>query len=367
MTGLGAGFAGGRRLAGVSASLCLAALIAACGTAPPAPTPSSATGSAPAPSSTSAAPSPSAAAPPPSDITLAFAGDVHFTGRTAPLLDDPATAIGPFAKTLRAADFAMVNLETAVTTRGTPEPKEFHFRAPPRAYQAIKAAGIDLVSLANNHALDYGRVGLADTLAAARANGVPTVGAGQDAASAYGSYRTTIKGTRLAVLAFSQIHTLSAEWKATDTRSGIATAFDTKRVVAAVRDAKATSDAVIVFMHWGRERSPCPTAEMKSLAKTLAKAGATMIIGAHAHILLGDGTLDGAYVHYGLGNFVWYSITGHIETGVLQVTLRQNRVVRTNFLPGLVSTTGQPKPVTGQSRARVNRAVKTAAACAGLA
>lgn len=347
-----------------AAGLCTVALAAACGTAPP-----------PAPSSTrppTSAPAPSPATPSPSpprpaaDITLAFAGDVHFTGRTAPLLDDPATAIGPFAKTLRAADFAMVNLETAVTTRGTPEPKEFHFRAPPSAYRAVRSAGIDLVSLANNHALDYGRVGLTDTLTAARAAGVPTVGAGQNAAAAYAPFLTTIRGTRLAVLAFSQIHTLSAQWKATATRSGIATAFDTARVTAAVRTAGRVADTVIVFMHWGRERSPCPTAEMKRFAATLTKAGANMIIGTHAHILLGEGRLNGAYVHYGLGNFVWYSITGHIETGVLQVTLRQYRVARSRFLPGLVSATGQPRPVTSANRGRVDRALARAAACSGL-
>jgi hypothetical protein len=108
----------------------------------------------------------------PAEITLAVAGDVHFTERTLRLLRDPDTAFGPIATILRRADVAMVNLESAVTTRGTPEPKRFHFRAPPTAYQAVKAAGIDVVSLANNHALDYGRVGLLDTLDAATAAGV---------------------------------------------------------------------------------------------------------------------------------------------------------------------------------------------------
>src|SRR5205085_2443240 len=97
------------------------------------------------------------AAPPPSggDVTLAFAGDVHFMDRTAQLLIDPSHAFGPIAGTLAAADVAMVNLETSVTERGTPEPKQFHFRAPASAFDAIKAAGVDLVTIANNHSLDY--------------------------------------------------------------------------------------------------------------------------------------------------------------------------------------------------------------------
>src|SRR5258705_1115947 len=95
-------------------------------------------------------------APPP--ITLAFGGDVHFAERTLALLDSPSTAFGPISSVLSAADIAMVNLETAVTTGGTPEPKEYHFRAPPSAFAAVKAAGVDLVTLANNHSLDYGQV-----------------------------------------------------------------------------------------------------------------------------------------------------------------------------------------------------------------
>jgi Bacterial capsule synthesis protein PGA_cap len=115
-----------------------------------------------------------------SSVTLAFAGDVHFTGRTARLLSDPATAFGPAAVVLRSVDFAAVNLETPVTSRGAPQPKAYHFRTTPVAFTALRDAGIDLVTMANNHVLDYGTVGLADTLAAARAARFPYVGIGAD-------------------------------------------------------------------------------------------------------------------------------------------------------------------------------------------
>ncbi len=104
--------------------------------------------------------------------------------RTAALLQNPATAFGPVSSILQAADISMINLESAVTTRGTPEPKTYRFRAPATAFDAVKAAGLDLVSLANNHALDYGQVGLADTFAAASAAGVPIMGAGSNEAAA---------------------------------------------------------------------------------------------------------------------------------------------------------------------------------------
>jgi poly-gamma-glutamate synthesis protein (capsule biosynthesis protein) len=84
------------------------------------------------------------------------------------LLRDPATAFGPIASLLRSADLTLVNLETAVTTRGTPQPKVYHFRTNPTAFTALADAGIDIANMANNHDHDYGRVGRADTLAAAR-------------------------------------------------------------------------------------------------------------------------------------------------------------------------------------------------------
>jgi len=139
----------------------------------------------------------------PVELVLAFGGDVHFTGRTAALLRDPATAFGQARPLLAAADLAVVNLETAVTGRGTPEPKTFHFRAPASAYAAVRAAGVDAVSLANNHTLDYGQVGLADTLEAARDAGFPVFGAGRDADDAYRAWLTEVRGVRIAVLGFS--------------------------------------------------------------------------------------------------------------------------------------------------------------------
>src|SRR5258708_38931562 len=125
------------------------------------------------------------------DITLAFAGDVHFTGRTRLLLADPSTAFGPVAAVLRSAAFAAVNLETAVTDTGTPQPKTYHFRAPVTAFPALRDAGVDLVTMANNHVLDYGQVDLASTLAAAKAARSPYLGIRTNAPAAWPPALTT--------------------------------------------------------------------------------------------------------------------------------------------------------------------------------
>ena len=287
--------------------------------------------------------------------------------RTAALLKNPATAFGPITPVLSGADVTIVNLETAITTRGTPEPKEFHFRTVPKALDAIKAAGIDAVSLANNHTLDYGQVGLADTLDAVSAAGVPTFGAGRNAASAYAPWITTVRGVKIAVLGFSQIFTLAGTWAATDTRPGIAMAHDLARATAAVAAARQHADLVVVFNHWGTEGDGCPNAIQKTFASKIAAAGADLIIGAHAHVLQGSGWLGRTYVAYGMGNFLWYGTSHSTETGVLKLTVRGRLVSKQEFLPAVVSGTGQPILLTGAAATRVNQRYAGLRACAGLA
>lgn len=316
-----------------------------------------------------ATPSPSGSAGPPPDITLAFAGDVHFTERTAALLNDPATAFGPIAAELRSADIAMVNLETAVTERGQAEPKQYHFRAPATAFEAVRAAGVDVVSIGNNHTLDYGQTGLADTLDNAARAGMPAIGAGRNAAAAYAPWITTVRGTRIAFVAVSQVHELEFTWAAKDNRPGIAMAGDLARATAAVRAARAAADVVVVYAHWGQEGNSCPTAEMKNFATRMASAGATIVVGTHAHLLLGDGRLDNTYVAYGLGNFVWWWDDAYSnDTGVLRLTLHDNAVVASSLVPASISRgTGQPLPASGPEADRIARKFKDLHSCTGLA
>ena len=275
-------------------------------------------------------------------ITLAFAGDVNFAGRTRRLLADPATAFGPITGVLRSADFSAVNLETAITGGGTPQPKTYHFRAPASAFTALRDAGIDLVTMANNHVLDYGPAGLADTLAAARAARFPYVGIGDSAAAAWAPYLTTIKGVRLAVIGVSQVAELASSWVATPTRPGEANAIDLGRTLAAVRSARRLASVVIVFMHWGTEGQACPDQAQLSLARQLAAAGASIIIGAHAHMLQGSGWLGRTFVAYGLGNFLWWERSYSTATGVLELTLHPHAPLTAQFIPATVSGTGQP-------------------------
>jgi poly-gamma-glutamate capsule biosynthesis protein CapA/YwtB (metallophosphatase superfamily) len=322
-----------------------------------------------APEPVAAVPGPTTSARPSGEVVLTVAGDVHFAERTTALLDDPASAFGPISEVFAASDIAMVNLETAVTTRGTAEPKRYLFRAPPSAYEAVKAAGIDVVSQGNNHALDYGSVGLADSVEHAKQARMPIIGAGVDADTAFAPWVTEVNGTSIAFIGISQVHELEKTWSATDSRPGVAHTRDPDRAVSAVRAAKGRADLVVVYMHWGKEGSECPTAEMRSFAKKLADAGTDIIVGTHAHLLLGDGWLGNTFVAYGLGNFLWWWNDAYSnDTGVLRITLRDKKIASTELVPAHISRdTGQPLPVTGAEAERITAKYSALRECAGLA
>lgn len=302
-------------------------------------------------------------------ITIAFAGDTHFHAHLAARLAHPATALGPVIPVLKRADLAMVNLETAITTRGTKEPKQYNFRAPASAFRALRAAGVDVVTMANNHGLDYGRVGLRDSLAAIKKSGYPVVGIGRNAAAAYRPYYVTVKGTRLAVIGATQVldDNLIASWTAAGGQGGLASAKNAPRLIREVRKARKNADAVIVYLHWGKELEPCPLPRQKTLARRLVKAGADVIVGGHAHVPLGGGFLHGRYVHYGMGNFLFYAANGTTaDSGVLEVTLRGRQVVGARWRPVAISG-GVPHLLHGTAARQALHRWNALRRCTGLA
>jgi hypothetical protein len=303
-------------------------------------------------------------------VTLAFGGDIHFEGAIeSRLAANPATALGPVAGLLRRADLAVVNLETAITEGGTPAPKEFTFRAPPSALTALKHAGVDVATMANNHGQDYGVAGLRDSLTAAKAARFPVIGIGRDADEAFRPYRVTIGGQRIAVLGATQVldSSLAAAWTAGEDKPGLASAYEEERLLAAVRAARAQADTVILHLHWGRELERCPIDRQRALAPKLVAAGADVIVGSHAHILLGGGYLRGAYVHYGLGNFVFYARGGlTAQSGVLLLTMRGRAVTDSRWVPAVISG-GIPIPLEGAAATRAVASWRSLRACTGLA
>jgi poly-gamma-glutamate capsule biosynthesis protein CapA/YwtB (metallophosphatase superfamily) len=303
-------------------------------------------------------------------VTLAFGGDVHFEGVLERRLNrDPATAMGPIATVLRRADLAVVNLETAVTNRGTPADKSFTFRAPSTAFTALREAGVDVATMANNHGMDFGQTGLADSLSAAAAAKFPVIGIGRDADQAFRPYLAAVNGQRIAVIGATQVldDNLSAAWTAGEDKPGLASAYQVDRLLAAVRAARRTADTVVVDLHWGKELATCPIQRQRQLAPRLVQAGADIVVGSHAHVLLGGGYIGSAFVDYGLGNFVFYSGGGvTARSGVLSLTVRGRAVTKSQWIPATISG-GIPIPLTGSAADQAVASWKALRGCTGLA
>jgi poly-gamma-glutamate synthesis protein (capsule biosynthesis protein) len=167
------------------------------------------------------------------------------------------------------------------------------------------------------------------------------------------------------IVGVSQVADLASSWVATASRPGEANAIDLGRTLAAVRAARRLAPVVIVFMHWGTEGVACPNPNQLSLARQLSTAGASIIIGAHAHVLQGSGWLGHTFVAYGMGNFLWYVHSA--PTGVLELTLHPHAPLTARFIPAVVSSTGQPVVEHGAMARSAVAYYDSLRACAGLA
>ena len=317
-------------------------------------------------------------------VTFAFAGDVQFpdiqdtdpgvTSTGLPVLADqlradPHGVLGAIAPTLSGADIAMVNLETAVTDRGDPVPgKNYHFRSPAASFEALRAAGVDVVNMANNHALDYGPVGMDDTFAAIASAKLPVVGIGHNAAEAYRPYRTTVNGQRVAIFSATDWlePALVSRWSATDTQPGLAFSIDRTRLVDGIRAIRPDVDTVVAFLHWGTEETYCASPEQEDLAHALIDAGADIVVGSHAHRVFGAGHLGTAFVAYGLGNFVYFREDGESgRSGVLLVTAKGRSVENYSWVPARI-THGLPVPEAGNDARADVKEWENRRVCSGL-
>lgn len=325
------------------------------------------------------APSGGTAAQAPGSLSLAFAGDVHFEGGVSGVPRRDGSTLGAMSKALRDADLAMVNLESALTTRGEPTRKElevasnrYWFNSPPAALDVLDRSGVDVVSVANNHGADYGAAGLRDTARIAEDSPVAVLGAGLDTAQAYTPHRVTIEGTDVAVLAAdaSPRESVDPLWEVTPGKGpGLASgrAGEDARLLEAVRASAATDDLVVVYVHWGEELESCSTNPQEVLARRLSEAGADVVVGTHAHVPLGAGTVGDTYVSYGLGNFFWYH-GRQPDTGVLRLDVTGGEVVGNEWLPARIPPQGgNPRPLTGEARADAVREWRNLRSCTDLA
>lgn len=289
-------------------------------------------------------------------VRIVFGGDASFEGLEGALQGDTSTLLGAIAPTFAAGDLGVANLEAALTTGGTPAPKTFNFRVPPAALDALASANISVVSQANNHGMDYGQDGFAETLTIKATSpsdhGVDVIGVGSSADEAVTAVIKEVNGQRIAILAASDVFdsSLESSWTATDTQGGMASAREGQhqdRLLEAIAEVRDEVDTVVVYLHMGREKDLCPTERQVSLGDSLHSGGADLVIGTHAHRLQGAGFRNGRFVAYGLGNFVFKAPSAEsAKVGVLSVDVTGRRVDGFEWTPARI-VNSLPVPLSG--------------------
>jgi poly-gamma-glutamate synthesis protein (capsule biosynthesis protein) len=323
----------------------------------------------------------------PRPITLVAAGDVtlgaHYEewvdglrakGQSGPAVD--GWGFSEVKPLFAGADLVLVNLECPFTGRGEPIPKNFNFRARPSTVSVLVDAGVRVVSLANNHLMDYGPDGVADTIATLDAAGIAHFGAGATLAEARRPAIVEVGGLRIAFLGYlilGEKHPEPAVVWATETSAGVAGhPSDWMVVERMVREdvaaAKAQADLVIPFFHWGREGSKGPDTYQLALAKAAVESGAAAVLGSHPHVLQGMERIGRAPVFYSLGNFVFGGNWNPRDKDSVLVKARFDRSgylgaelvpLRTDRFPDRPI---QPYPLTGADAQAVMQRLRNASA-----
>jgi poly-gamma-glutamate capsule biosynthesis protein CapA/YwtB (metallophosphatase superfamily) len=225
-------------------------------------------------------------------------------------VDGPSVAFAGVQPLLDTADVLAANLECVISKEGEPQPKAYTFRAPLVAADALATAGVDIASVANNHAMDYGWEALVDMHEHLAERQIEVVGAGRTHEEAHAPVLLEHNGLRLAFLAYVDVPVETSSgfdtrvWAATADAPGIAWA-DIDIISADVSAARAQADLVIVFMHFGYESSTAITAAQQAQARAAIDAGAVLVLGSHPHILQENERYRDGLIVYSLGNFIF--------------------------------------------------------------
>jgi poly-gamma-glutamate capsule biosynthesis protein CapA/YwtB (metallophosphatase superfamily) len=315
--------------------------------------------------------------------------NASFVGAADLMIDetDPDFMLEHVANEMRGADITYVNLEGPMCDRGETNPALLGIasaiRSAPRVAPALRRAGVDVVSLANNHTMDYGVAGLEQTLKLLRDNGIPYCGAGRDLAEAREPVITQVNGVRVAFLSYTTVcppsyaaapgtHGAAYVRASTSYEANprlflqpgspmairtVANREDLAGVQEEIAAAKAQADAVMVSWHWGVSERWGKVAEyQREMGRAAVDAGATAVLGHHAHMLLGVEHYRGCPIFYSLGNFAFDKSHPSFlpQTAFVKCDVgRDGNVSRLRLLPLLINARRQPVPAQGMDAHRI--------------
>ena len=244
-------------------------------------------------------------------VSLLFAGDIYFSNHVLNAYDRVGGIGGVLGESLREtiaeSDIFMANLEFPFSDRGTQAAdKQFTFRVSPSRVSILQEIGPDIVTVANNHALDYGTDALLDTCDTLDSAGILHVGAGKNLEEAKQPQIIEKNGKKIGFLGASRVFPTGG-WAAGSSHPGMFSAYDTASVVQEIQKVKKEGDYLVVYVHWGIERNTQPEAYQREMGHQYIDAGADLVVGSHPHVLQGIELYHGKWILYSLGNFVFGS------------------------------------------------------------
>lgn len=277
-------------------------------------------------------------------VTLVFAGDINLDEDSKPVARYDREQKGilgcissELIEEMNDADIMMLNNEFAYSARGTEaQDKSYTFRAAPERVGILKEMGVDIVSLANNHALDFGMDALLDTFTTLEQAGIDYIGAGNNLERAKAPIYYNLGEKRIALLAASRV-VFAMDWYASDTNAGMIGTYDPSLILDSIREAEADSDFVVIYLHWGVERTNYPVDYQKELAMLYIDAGADAVIGCHPHVMQGLEFYKGKPIAYSLGNY-WFNASRR-ETGLLKLYLNPDDTIQIQLIPAMAEDT----------------------------
>ena len=291
------------------------------------------------------------------EISLIAVGDVMLARKLDRLMSQKGLDY-PFLMTkeiLSAADITFANLESPLSDQGTKiDGKEIWFRGKPENTRALKEAGFDVISLANNHALDYDSPALLQTIELLEAAGIESVGGGKNIQEARYPVVIEREGIKIAFLAYSEMADIVWSYKhprklkATEEIPGIAPLVP-EQIIEDIENVKEQVNYVFISLHWGVEYQDMPEKYQIDIAHQLIDAGADVILGHHPHCLQGVELYREGLIAYSLGNFVfdqnWSDKTR--EGLLLNIDMDPSSLLAAELIPVFVND-GQPVVAEGE-------------------
>ncbi|MCQ2609406.1 MAG: CapA family protein [Lachnospiraceae bacterium] len=258
------------------------------------------------------------------DETISFVGDIYQKAANVKKAYNREGGINnvvhsSYKKILNNSDYVMGNLECCISNETESFDKQFTFRVDPLYKNIIKEAGIDLVTVANNHSLDFGKKALKDTLKNLEDTGVSYVGVGDDEKKAREPFVKEINGRRYVIYAASAVAP-THEWFAIKDSFGINNGYNSEAVCNEIRKRrkKEPDSIIIIYMHWGEEKEEFPSKMQREYAMKMVDAGCDLILGSHPHVFQNIEYYKNVPIIYSLGNFIYGDTS--TDTMVLDAT-----------------------------------------------